>query len=289
MNSEERRQKRSVRDRLRTFVPLAVMWTIGGGLIAIVATRPRETAGELLMDPSFTMGETWYTGLVSNLGVLAWTVGAAAAFAGAWLCDLGLRTRARRFLLAGGVVGTVLLLDDLLQLHAVLLPTELRTPKIVGELALVVLVAWWVGTHLAELRRTHAHLLLAAGAALGASLVVDTVYSPLPGAGWNVIEDGAKLLGILAWAAYFVVTARDISRSVFRSALTTPVTMPIIVPEGAVPRVDLGNPRDGVDPGISVAAPAVEKPRRSEARGALSDRDVGYVVEPTRPEGARRR
>lgn len=221
MERHERRRARTARDLVRIAVPLLASWGVGLAVMAAVASQPDDRAGQLLMDPSFTLGSRWYTGLVSNLGILAWTIGAAAAFAGAWLCKLGGRSRAGRFLTAGGVVGALLLADDLFQFHAVLLPAELDVPKALGQAALGGCVLAWLVMNLAEIRRTHVHLLVAAAAALAGSFVVDAVYAPLPGSGWNVVEDGAKFLGILAWSAYFVATTRDISRSVFTDALLT--------------------------------------------------------------------
>lgn len=221
MTSVERRQRRTVAEKLRVLVPLAITWTVGIVIMAAVATQPGDRAGEMLMDPTFTLGTKWYTGLVSNLGVLTWTVAAAAAFAGAWLCRLGDRRRAGRFLFAGGVVGTVLLADDLFLFHSVLAPAELGIPKAAAQVAIGVLIIWWAYSHVAEVARTHVHLLVAAAAGLGGSFVVDAVFAPAPGSGWSLLEDGAKFLGVLAWATYFVVTTRDISRSVFVDALMT--------------------------------------------------------------------
>lgn len=225
-------------------VPLVLAWGVGLAVMATVAAQSDDRAGELLMDPSFTLGSRWYTGLVSNLGILSWTVGAAAAFAGAWLCRLGGRGRASKFLLGGGIVGALLLLDDLFLFHAVLLPSELDAPKFLGQAVLGGSVAWWAFSHLREIRRTHIHLLIAAGIGLAGSFVVDALYAPAPGEGWNIIEDGAKFLGILAWSTYFVVTTRDISRSVFVDALMTWPDAAYESVYGALEDLDLSEPDD---------------------------------------------
>lgn len=218
---QERRQARTLREKVRVAIPLLIAWGVGLAVMTTVAGQTEDRAGELLMDPSFTLGSRWYTGLVSNLGILAWTVGATTAFVGAWVCRLGGRRRASNFLLGGGAVGAMLLSDDLFQFHAVLLPAELNIPKFLGQSLLGAGIIVWLFRHFAEIRRTHYHLLLAAAFGLAASFVIDAVFAPAPGQGWNILEDGAKFLGILAWSTFFVVTMRDISRSVFVDALMT--------------------------------------------------------------------
>lgn len=266
---QERRHARSIRDRARIAVPLALAWGVGVAVMAAVASQSKENVGQLLMDPSFTLGTRWYTGLVSNLGILAWTVGCAAAFAGAWLCRLGNRDRAARFLLGGCVVGALLLLDDLFQFHSVLLPSEFNAPKFLGEAILGVALVWWALTYLGEIRRTHFHLLIAAGIGFGLSLVVDSAYAPVPGQGWNIIEDGAKFLGILAWSAYFVATTRDICRSVFVDALNTWPDAAYesefgVLDEAAESDASTEGNASGPAVGVAVAVPADERHGVSE-------------------------
>lgn len=221
MATHERRQQRSLKERANVAVPLLIAWSVGVLVIAAVASQPSARASELLMDPAFTIGAKWYTGLVSNLGVLAWTVAVVAAFAGSWICELGGRHSAGRFLRRGGVVGAVLLFDDLFMLHAVLLPSEFAIPKPVGQALIGLALLGWAWAGRTEIRRTHTHLLVAAAAGMAMSYAVDAIWAPLPGDAMNVVEDGAKFLGVLAWATYFVVTARDIAKSVFVDALLT--------------------------------------------------------------------
>ena len=230
MSSVDRRQPRSLRATFRLAIPLMLAWGVGLVVMAWVASQPQDRAGAMLMDPSFTVGADWYTGLISNFGILAWTVAVAAAFAGAWLCKLGGRLSARRFLLAGAAVGTILLSDDLLQFHAVLLPAEFGIPKAISQGLIGAAVVGWAWRYRSQIKRTHVHLLVAVIAALGTSFVVDSLIGPAPGQLWSLVEDGSKFLGVLAWATYFVVTTKDISRSVFTEALlTTPD--PVLVDE----------------------------------------------------------
>jgi len=185
-------------------------------VIALVAMREGRQIDRLLLDANDTDGATWYTGLVTYVGVLGWAAAVCAAWWAAWWCRLGGRLGASRFLGWGGLLGAYLMADDLLQLHAVLLP-ELGVPKHAVELAIIVATIVWVSACWRELARTRWPLLVAAGAALGASILLDA-HPLTAGVGGLLFEDGAKLLGIFAWAAYFVATAADISRSVLQEA-----------------------------------------------------------------------
>ncbi|HBX77135.1 MAG TPA: hypothetical protein DEG43_05790 [Acidimicrobiaceae bacterium] len=219
MTTNDRRTRRTPKELIKVVVPLLLVWTIGTGVLLLVASQPDDRIAAMLLDPSFSLGNVWYTGLISNLGILGWTTAVVCALTGSWLCGLGGRLKARRFLFSGSIVGAVFLFDDLFQFHAILVPAEIGIPKAIAESALVAIAVWWTVSNLREIGRTHTHLLLAAGVGLCGSFVVDILIDPAPGNLWLVAEDGAKFLGILAWATYFVVTARDICRSVFTEAL----------------------------------------------------------------------
>ena len=200
-------------------MPIFLVWSVGFIVLVFVGTRDDTTTSAMLLDPTFTPGLSWYSGLVSNLGVLAWTTAVVAAFAGSWICKLGARPGAGRYLRHGGLLGTVLLLDDLFQFHAIAIPGWLGVDKIVPLTFLAAAGAGWLFVHHQEIRRTHVHLLAAALVGMAVSLAVDTLVGPAPGESGLIFEDGAKFLGALAWATYFVVTSRDICRSVFTDAL----------------------------------------------------------------------
>ena len=219
MTSTDRRSRRTRRDAVRVMVPLLGVWTVGVAVMLFVAALDPSHSDALVTDPSFTQGVHWYTGVVSNIGILGWTVAATAAFAGAAICHMGARSGAGRFLFGGGMVTTVLLVDDLLHLHSIAIPSGLGIPGVLVVAFLAGLVICWLGGHLHEVRRTTVHLLVASAVAFCVSAVVDRLFSPVPGQGWKIVGDGAELLGILAWSTYFVVTARDICRSTFVDAL----------------------------------------------------------------------
>ena len=57
-----------------------------------------------------------------------------------------------------------------------------------------------------------------AGSAFVVSLVVDQLVSGAESGNRMLLEHGAKFLGVLAWALYFVRTAADIVSSIARKA-----------------------------------------------------------------------
>ncbi|MEZ5412657.1 MAG: hypothetical protein R2761_31780, partial [Acidimicrobiales bacterium] len=211
----ERRSRRKLSASLRPLAPLAVVWLLGSLTLALLVAQRRIPMEELLLDPNAYGGVHWYTGLVSNLGVLGWTVAAAGGAAGAWISGAGHRAGAVRFLRGGCLYTGLLLLDDLFQLHIVV-SRAVGLPKSAFYCMYLALGLWWGLGGRAELARTRWPLLLAGVGALSVSVVVDQLVPPSPRA--LLAEDSSKFLGILAWALYFCLTARDIASSVVAGA-----------------------------------------------------------------------
>jgi hypothetical protein len=220
--SIERRGTAPLRDQLQVLVPLVPVWAVGFGIIALVALGNGRQVNALMMDPNFTGGFRWYTGLISNLGILCWTVAAASACWGAWLARLGGRAGAAKFLVASAALTLYLLLDDLLQLHADLLPRTTGVPKKGIEALISVAAVVWIMANRPEIRRTRVALLGVAGGLLLLKMGLDA--HPLSSSVRLALleEDGTKLLGVLSWATYFVMTARDIGRSIYNEARSAP-------------------------------------------------------------------
>lgn len=212
----ERRTNRTGLSRLRPLLPIAIIWAIGLVFLVGLALQRQVPYDELLLDPNNVAGIPWYTGLVSNLGILGWTTATVTAVFGAWIAHYGNRPAAARMLLHGAVLSAVLLFDDLLQLHVILKPA-LGIPKIAVYIAYLAIAGWWVVSQWRELRRTRAELLVAAGAAFAISIGLDQVAAIVP---WLTAsqrllgEDAAKFLGVLAWAQFFTLTTSSIVTSI---------------------------------------------------------------------------
>ena len=212
----ERRSNRTGSSRLRPLLPLAAIWLAGCSLLVVLMVQRQVPYDELLLDPNNINKVPWYTGLVSNLGILGWTTATATGFFGSWIARYGGRSAAATMLGRGAALSTILLLDDLFQLHVAVKPL-LGVSKPMVYAGYLVVAAWWFSTGRDEIARTRTELLLAATTAFGGSIVIDQLGSALLGldeAGALLLEDACKFLGVLAWAQYFVLTSSDIVESI---------------------------------------------------------------------------
>lgn len=213
----DRRRRISLERQLRLVTPLIFVWALAGAALLAAGLQTRVPLRNLLLDPVALGDLPWYSGLLSNLGMLAWTIAAASAVGGAWVAQQTDRPSAARFLAAGGVVATVLLFDDLLLLHSNVLPKALGTSKTMAMLLVVMPAMVWLAVFLGEISRTRWAILVAAVASFGTSVAADQILHPR-GSSALMFEDGAKFLGVLAWSLYFVLTTRDIAKSTIQAA-----------------------------------------------------------------------
>ncbi len=212
----DRRSSRTGLSRFRPLLPLAVIWALGCLLLVGLALQRRVPYDELLLDPNNLVGVPWYTGLVSNLGILGWTTATATGFFGAWIAHYGHRPAAASMLVDGAVLSTILLFDDLLQLHVVVEPL-VGIPKPAVYLFYLAVALRWVLRHRTELHRTRLELPVAAAGAFALSIGLDQVSFLVPWLSSSqrlLIEDAAKFLGVLAWAQFFVLTSGAIVTSI---------------------------------------------------------------------------
>lgn len=204
------------------FVALVLGATVVGARIAGVdVTR-------LMRDPLVVAGAPALTGFVSNLGVLLWSAAAGACFVAA----LGLRRRAggrvrAEFFAAAGGLTTILVLDDLYQLHEEVIPGLFGRGETLAMLAYVLLTMAFVLRYRRTLLAGEYPLLVVAGGAFAVSIGIDYVgligIDPESlGSAGQVVEDGAKLTGIALWLAYFVRAAAAL--------IADPVTVPAPAP-----------------------------------------------------------
>jgi hypothetical protein len=218
----ERRRARPPRERVTTLLVLVAVWAAGCVVLAAVVLQRSVPAEDLLIDPTRLDGTAWYYGLVKSVGVLAWSVAVCGAVATAFVAGVAGRSAAVRAFRGGALVFAVLLATDLFGLHNAVFPGVLGVDKRAVVVGYGVLAGLWVVGSWSELRRTRWELLVATAVGLGLSALVDGLVEG-PESGLRLLaEDGAKFLGVLALAAWSVMTARDVIRSVVGAPVAPP-------------------------------------------------------------------
>ena len=103
---------------------------------------------------------------------------------------------------------TILLLpDDVFMFHEIVFPRYLGVPEKVVYAANAVVVLWFLMAFRSTILQTDFLLLALAFAGLGFSAGADFIETIFPYPGFYLLEDGAKLFGIVSWAAYFITVS----------------------------------------------------------------------------------
>ncbi|MGR2752278.1 hypothetical protein [Agromyces arachidis] len=186
-------------------------------VIVVVATQPWVPPTDLIRDSQVVAvlrgSSSTLHGLVSNLGILAITVAAGAAFVGAAAAPRRVH-RLRRALAWGGALSLAFALDDLLLLHETATFAS-WVPKLIAAAYAAAFGAYVWRFRAVVLRHLDVGLLTLAILAFGMSAIVDVLAEPATVAS-VLAEDGAKLLGLAAWAAFLIrgaLTALRVSSS----------------------------------------------------------------------------
>lgn len=139
---------------------------------------------------------------MSNIGAIIWSATADICLfshvVGRNVSGCGVDSR---FLLAAGLVTTMLLIDDLFVLHELQIA---GLPEEVVFLFYAAVLVWFTILFRAEIFETNIVFLGLAYLWFGLSVFVDVTVAFVPYPSIYLFEDGAKLAGILSWATYFV-------------------------------------------------------------------------------------
>ena len=198
----QRRQWRALRSvMLFIYTPLVIAF----GIVIVVRLRTGIAIAEFTRDPLGFTDIPVYTGVLSNLGAAIWSGTAAVCLFSYGVIRMRSTGRAGlNFLLAGGLITVLLLLDDFFMLHEVVFPQYVGVVEDVVYAAHALLLVWLLLWFRVTILQTDYLLLALALAAMGFSFSVDFVAPLVSIPGLYVFEDGAKLFGIVSWAAYFV-------------------------------------------------------------------------------------
>jgi len=185
------------------------------GSLALLTWRTRFDPWLLTADPLAVYRAPIYIGAISNLGILLWCASASICL----FCFVLLRKNPVHrlpalFLLFSGLIISILMLDDFFQLHEKIYRDTLNIPEafvvsVYGVLFLANLIAF----RKVALETNFLLFLLAFGF-FGLSLFFDLIMvQNIHGKNYQEIyEEGAKLMGLVSWTAYFIRAALQITR-----------------------------------------------------------------------------
>lgn len=182
--------------------------TLGGaylvtlGLLMVVSAAGAvldRPIGDFTRDPTAVLDGPAYIGFVSGVGIVVWTLGASACL----LAALVLQGPIRWPFVWGGLLTAWLLADDLFLLHESYFNTVGLPEQAAPVIYTVAIVVY--GYVYRDFLRRHglwllpiAFVLFAISGMLDVTLDADSPF---------LIEDGAKLLGIVTWTVFFTLAA----------------------------------------------------------------------------------
>lgn len=169
---------------------------IGVYLVSVIKKVP---PGFMTIDPLQTAEFPWYTGFLSNLGAILWSISIGCTFSGAIL--LANNRPIAHFLIATGTLSILLVIDDMFRLHDSLLLFRLHIPEYFTIFSYGLIIIIYLFSFYRVILSDISFLLLA-GALLffGASIIfyIVTLNSSVE----TFIKDSIKFIGIALWLTY---------------------------------------------------------------------------------------
>lgn len=162
--------------------------------------------GELTRDAGNITGQI-FIGILSNLGIILWSVSATVCFLGAIL--LNKQPFKQRFLFFSGLLTSVLAIDDAFLLHDGIIPRLFHIHEWPCYVGYILIFALYITFFISDiLSKTDYPILGLAFIFFGVSIVFDVFFETFPSAEVEpFIEDGLKFIGISLWCYYFFIAA----------------------------------------------------------------------------------
>ena len=156
-------------------------------------------------DPFILGNLPFYAGILSNVGILFWSAGATVCF-----FSVSIRRkeefigRYKRFLVMSGLITSLLLVDDLFQMHRIFYPKVLHIPTFIVYCVYGLLGLWYLLIFRKQIMETEYLMLALALGFLGLAVIID-ILSIVP-RGSTALSDFLKFFGIVSWFIYFTRT-----------------------------------------------------------------------------------
>lgn len=190
---------------------LAILGVAGIGWLAT-----DHPFGYFTRDPAALTRQAPYMGLVTFVGLFAWTASATALVCAGYLASLRGALERRNALYLTALAVVYLLLDDAFEFHDYVYPSYLHVQDEVSQLVYVVVAVAAVAKGWSFFASTNFRLLVISGTFFAISIGLDIA---IHGERLDALEDGAKLIGVFVLAAYCLDTAFAESRRTFREPI----------------------------------------------------------------------
>ena len=161
-----------------------------------------QTVGELSGDCCHV-----YDGAFSMLGIMIWSATASLACLSAIVLHRVGQRKEAVFALQAMILSGVLAIDDAYLFHEVVFP-KVGVPQKLVLVAIASLALAYLVSNVRRLMRHEAWLLFVSLSAFAFSVGIDQVYESIEPI-YVVVEDGAKLLGIVAWFLFHLNAFAD--------------------------------------------------------------------------------
>lgn len=161
-----------------------------------------QTVGELAGDCCHI-----YDGAISTLGIMIWAATAAISLFAACVGSLLGQKDLTKTALQGAAVSALLALDDAYLFHEIVFP-KLGVPQIVIIATYTAIMAAYLVRNIRLFRTRSIWILGVSLAAFAASVGIDQIAHSIEPV-WVVLEDGAKLIGIICWFLFHFALFSD--------------------------------------------------------------------------------
>ncbi|WP_315790007.1 hypothetical protein [Fischerella sp. JS2] len=199
--------------RFRVLLPIILLiYTPVVILFVILKLQNKVPVEYLTRDPLAVAKAPFYWGAISNFGILIWCGAVVISlFSFKILQNVKICSEFSHFFLFSGVITSILLLDDLFLLHEEVFPYYLNISEKLVFLGYGILISFYLVRFRKTILKTEFIFLVLAFGFFGLSVFLDL----LPVTDWlgneneYLLEDGAKLLGMISWLAYFGRTCAE--------------------------------------------------------------------------------
>ncbi|GAB4199878.1 MAG: hypothetical protein Fur006_50940 [Coleofasciculaceae cyanobacterium] len=196
-----------MRTRLRNLFPILIgLYTpllIVVLIIVLIGFQLSIPMADLTRDPSAITDTNPFLGALSNIGVLSWCATVAIClFTFALLNKKPFTGEFSAFLLGGGLISLILLLDDLFLFHETVFPLYFNIPEKIVFLSYGLILLGYITRFRKLISETDFIFLIFAFVFFGFSMVIDLLDLRISA----LFEDGSKLFGIVSWLGYFART-----------------------------------------------------------------------------------